>query len=172
MPKNQCSNRKVRLSLEELHCPPPLGPNQYFYITECIMNCGSQDCGPNCETRSIPYRGQKEFYVKDHNGIVATKWAEKYYFDSTPNQFERLWANTRPGYINSLYPGIPEIPQGGWCEYKPEEKEKEYKYHLLYWDYNQRQAERQRENQRKIAEAFQQREENYRGRRLEKSRRN
>jgi hypothetical protein len=163
MPKGQKNKKKsVTINLQEFIQPPVLGPNRYFYISECTSNCGKRDCDLNCESRSIPYGGQKEFYVKDHRGLIVSKWAEKYYFDATPNSFERLWHSPAQNHRQyNFYLHIPDIPQGGWCEYKSEVAGKENRYRLLFVEYTRRQAEYLEESRRKIVEAHRQREADF-----------
>ena len=155
-------NKRVRISLQELHQAPPLGPNRYYYISECLTNCSLRDCGINCESRTIPYGGQKEFYVRNYEGTIISKWAEKFYWDTTPNSFERLWINSDQRYHQfHIYTHFPEIPDGGWVDYKPEEEAKEARYRLTFKDYTKRQAQQRAAERRKIADSFRQKEEGF-----------
>ena len=145
MPKRTNQRKRVTINLQELHQVPPLGPNRYFYLAECLSNCRTRECTKYCEIRTIPYGGQKEFYVCNWNGDIISKWAEKYYFDHTPNSFEKLWQNPLPSYLlYHQFRHTPEIPQGGWCQYKEEEAIKERKYQLLYLQYSRRAEEAKR----------------------------
>ena len=139
MPKKHLTKKKVRITLQELHVPPALGPNQYFYLAECISNCRTRECTKYCESQTIPYGGQKEFYVVNWNGEIIAKWVENYFFDKTPNKFKSLWRNPAPAYTRyHHFISVPKIPQGGWCEYHPEGEEKDKKYRLKYLAYSKR----------------------------------
>ena len=162
MGKSQRLQKKVRILLPELHQAPPLGPNRYFYISECASKCGYRDCRRECETRQIPYGGQKEFYVRDRDETIIAKWAEKYFFDNTPNSFEKLWSNPSSRYQHyNYFRSIPEIPLQGWCEYKPEEETREQQYKLLFLYYTKRRLEHKEELNRRSHENHKQRERDY-----------
>lgn len=155
MPKKQYTKKKVKITLQELHQPPPLGPNRYYYLAECISNCRTRECTKYCESRNIPYGGQKEFYVVNWNGDIVAKWAERYFFDNTPNTFEAVWRNPKPAYTQyHRYTSVPDIPLGGWCEYHPEGEERVNKYRLEYLAYTKKVEEERRRLVREASSSF------------------
>jgi hypothetical protein len=84
--------------------------------------------------------------VRDFDGTIVAKWAEKYFFDSTPNQFERTWENPEHRWKHYHWNStIPVVPTEGYCEYKePDTLTTEKRYYLQYQAYTRRKAEERR----------------------------